>query len=96
MMRPKIVHLGEKIRALQERKEEKKRKGEKRRRRRGKKEEGKIEEKRRIQVWNLHKFGTSPWYETTINLFLSKLCRKYRTRNVVYWYEMGVIVYFEF
>ena len=27
---------------------------------------------------------------TTINLFLSKLCRKNPTRNVVDWYEMGV------
>ena len=64
-----------------------------------------IEEKRRREgeeksrygmVWNLHKFGTSPWYGTTINLFLSKLCRKNLTRNVVDWYEMGVMVYFEF
>ena len=47
-------------------------------------------------VWNLHKFRRSPWYGTTINLFLSKLCRKNPTRNVVDWYEMGVMVYFEF
>ena len=47
-------------------------------------------------VWNLHKFGTSPWYGTTINLFLSKLCKKNPTRNVVDWYDMGVMVYFEF
>ena len=48
------------------------------------------------KAWNLHKFETSPWYGTTINLFLSKLCRKIPTRNVVDWYEMGVMVYFEF
>ena len=47
-------------------------------------------------IWNLHKFGTSPWYGTIINLFLSKLCRKNPTRNVVDWYKMGVKVYFEF
>ena len=47
-------------------------------------------------AWNLHKFGTSPWYGTTINLFLSKLCRKNPTRNVVDSYEMGIMVYFEF
>ena len=47
-------------------------------------------------VRNLHKFGTSPWYGTTIKLFLSKLCRKNPTRNVVDWFEMGVMVYFEF
>ena len=46
-------------------------------------------------VWNLHKFGTSPWYGTTINLVLSKLCKKNPTRNVVDWYEMGVRVYFD-
>ena len=59
-----------------ERKEE-----EKKRRR---EEEGRRKKKKRkAKVWNLHKFGTSPWYETTINLFLSKLCRKNHTRNVV-------------
>ena len=42
------------------------------------------------------RFGTSPWYGTTINLFLSKLCRKNPTRNVVGWYEMSVMAYFEF
>ena len=47
-------------------------------------------------VWNLHKFGTSPWYGTTINTFLSKLCRKNPTINVVDSYEMGVMIYFEF
>ena len=35
-------------------------------------------------VWNYH------------NLFLSELCRKNLTRNVVDWYEIGVMVYFEF
>ena len=50
----------------------------------------------KAKVWNLHKFGTSPWYGITINLFFSKLCRKNPTRNVVDWYEMGVMVYFEF
>ena len=45
-------------------------------------------------VWNLHKFGTSHGYGTTINLFFFKLCRKNPTRNVVDWYEMGVMVYF--
>ena len=50
----------------------------------------------KAKVWNLHKFGTSPWYGITINLFFSKLCRKNPTRNVVNWYEMGVMVYFEF
>ena len=52
--------------------------------------------RRKAKVWNLDKFGTSPWYGTTINLFLSKLCRKNPTRNVVDWYEIGVMVYFEF
>ena len=53
--------------------------------------------KRKAKEWNLHKFGTSPWYGTTTNLFLSNLCRKSRTRNVVVdWYEMSVMVYFEF
>ena len=35
-------------------------------------------------------------YGTTVNLFLSKLCRKNPIRNVVGWYEMSFIVYFEF
>ena len=50
----------------------------------------------KAKVWNLHMFGTPPWYGTTINLFLSKLYRKNPTRNVVDRYEMGVMVYFEF
>ena len=61
----------------------------------GRREEGKKKEeegRRKAKVWNLHKFGTSPWYGTTINLFLSKLCRKNHTVNVVDWYEMGVMV----
>ena len=63
---------------------------------RRKKEEGRRKREGKAKIWNLHKFGTSPWYGTTINLFLSKLCRKNPTRNVVDWYEMGVMVYFEF
>ena len=35
-------------------------------------------------------------YGITINLFLSKLCRKNPIINVVGWYEMSFMVYFEF
>ena len=57
--------------------------------RREEKEKNKKEEKCKKRkcmkiVWNYH------------NIFLSKLCRKNLTRNVVDWYEIGVMVYFEF
>ena len=35
-------------------------------------------------------------YGTTINLFLSKLCRENHIKNVVGWFEMSVMVYFKF
>ena len=82
------VHVKER-----KKKEEKERREEEKK----KKEEGRRKKKKRrrkAKVWNLHKFGTSPWYGTTINIFLSKLCKKNPTRNVVDWYEMGVMVYF--
>ena len=47
-------------------------------------------------------FGTLVWnyldylYGATINLFLSKLCRKNPIRNVVGLYEMSFMVHFEF
>ena len=59
-------------------------------------------------VWNCLEisyvmFGTHAWnscldylYGTTINLFLSKLCRENPIKNVVGWYEMSVMVYFKF
>ena len=63
----------------------------------GRKEEGKCKKSKGMEiVWNLHKFGTFPWYGTTINHFLSKLRRKNPTINVIDWYEMGIMVYFEF
>ena len=34
--------------------------------------------------------------ETTINPSLSKLCRKNPNRNVVGWYKMSFVVYFDF
>ena len=34
-------------------------------------------------------------YGTTINLYLSKLCRKNHIRSVVGWYKMSFMVYFE-
>ena len=60
----------------------------------------KREEKKRRR--RKSRFGTFVWncldylYGTTINLFLSKLCRKNPIRNVVGWYEMSFMVYFEF
>ena len=35
-------------------------------------------------------------YGITINLSLSKLCRKNPIRSVVGWYKMSLMVYFEF
>ena len=35
-------------------------------------------------------------YEITINLSMSKLCRKNPIRSVVGWYKMSFMVYFEF
>ena len=70
--------------------------------RRRKKEE---EKKNKIQVWNscLELWYGIVWnscwdylYGTIINLFLSKLCTKNPIRNVVGWYEMSFMVYFEF
>ena len=43
-------------------------------------------------VWNCLEFDI----ETTINLSLSKLCRKNPIRSVVGWYKMSIMVYFEF
>ena len=77
-------------------------KEEKKRKRRRKKEE---EKKKKIQVWNscLELWYGIVWnscldylYGTTINLFLSKLCRKNPIINVVGWYEMSFMVYFNF
>ena len=52
---------------------------EKKRKRRRKKEE---EKKKKIQVWNIS-FCMDYLYGTTINLSLSKLCKKNHIRSVV-------------
>ena len=48
-----------------------------------------------IHVWNIS-FCMDYLYGTTINLSLSKLCRKNPIRSVVGWYKMSFMVYFEF
>ena len=47
-----------------------------------------------INVWNIS-FCMDYLYGTTINLSLSKLCRKNPIRSVVGWYKVSFIVYFE-
>ena len=65
-----------------------------------KKEKGRREEEENPGLELM--FGTLVWngldylYGTTINLFMSKLCRKNPIRNVVGRYEMSFMVYFEF
>ena len=93
-IRPTISHfwcVKARVHVKEGKKKEEKKEREKRRR---EEEEGRRKNKRRrkAKLWNLHKFGTSPWYGTTINLFLFKLCRTNPTMNVVDWYEMGVMV----
>ena len=71
--------------------------GEKKRRR----EEKKRKRKEEIQVWKLILVGLEHLLclefdiGTTINLSLSKLCRKNPIRSVG-WYRMSFMVYFEF
>ena len=72
------------------------------------KEEKRTREKEEIHVWNLilvcmeYMFGNflcDVWnfgIGTTINISLSKLCRKNPIRSVVGWYKMSFMVYFEF
>ena len=47
-----------------------------------------------ILVWNLYVWNTC--METITNPSLSKLCRKNSNINVVGWYKMSFVVYFEF
>ena len=64
-----------------------------------KNEEGRREEEENLgmetYVWNIS-FCMDYLYGTTITLSLSKLCRKNPIRNVVGWYKMSFMVYFEF